>query len=454
MKMCSMLDFENKLMESTMKDINLLPKQKLALDLMIQGKNVFLTGAFGTGKSMIINLFKTLYGRQKNVAVTSTTGISALLIGGTTMHSYLGIGLGQGSVEDLTAKILKNQRAKQRWFSLNTLIIDEISMLDPELFDKLEKVACNVRRKRPGRMLGTPLEQEEKPFGGIQLILCGDFLQLPVVGSDNFCFEAESWNKCVDHTVHLTEIVRQTDPEFQNVLRDLRFGNVTKEAKKLLTSRIGVELKNDLGIQPTRIHTTNAAVDEINEKELDKLAMVPGTEFFEYNMEIYFYEFVQNREQALEKYRKNCLAPDKLQLCKNAQVMLLHNLDMDSGLANGSRGVVIGFLEDKPVVKFLNGEERIIDFHSWETEEDRKKVVRITQLPLKLAYAITTHKCQGITLDLAEVDLSNVFAYGQASMALSRVRTKEGLKIININFDTIRAHPKAVTFYKNIDSRE
>jgi ATP-dependent DNA helicase PIF1 len=207
-----------------------------------------------------------------------------------------------------------------------------------------------------------------------------------------------------------------------------------------------------LGIKPTRIYTTNAAVDAMNEKELDKLA--EDNDFYQYDMEIYFYEFVQDREQALEKYRKNCLAPERMQLCKGAQVMLLHNLDVQGGLANGSRGVVIDFVEGIPIVRFLNGVECPIDFHSWEIEEGKKKIVRITQMPLKLAWSVTTHRIQGSTLDYAEVELSNIFAYGQAYVSLSRVKSAEGLSIIEINFDGIRAHPKALEFYKNLERDE
>lgn len=435
------------------KNIQLNPKQQKALGYILEGKNIFLTGASGTGKSMVVQVYKKLYDHKKTIAITSMTGISALLIGGTTLHSYLGIGLGNGTPEELSTKILKNQRAKQRWSILDVLIIDEVSMLSPDLFDKLEIVARIIRRRIPRRiLLGN---ESELPFGGIQLILSGDFLQLPVVGSDMFCFEAQSWKKCIDHVVNLTDIIRQRDPEFQEVLNDIRVGNITPRAKQLLKSRINVELKNDLGIKPTQIYTTNAAVDTINEIELDKLVTEEKQlDFYEYNMEIYFYKFVQNREQAIEKYRKNCLAPYNLQLCRGAQVMLLCNLNLTKGLANGSRGVVIDFIDDLPIVRFLNGEETIIDYYTWECEEGNKKQVRITQIPLKLAWAITTHKSQGSTLDLAKVDLSNVFAYGQAYVALSRVKSAEGLNIIDINFDTIRAHPKSIKFYKDIDSHE
>jgi ATP-dependent DNA helicase PIF1 len=433
--------------QKEMKNIQLTEKQKEAFDYMVNGKNIFLTGPGGSGKSEVIHFFKSIYNSKMNIAITSTTGISAILIGGTTLHSYLGIGLGNGTVEEMTACIMKNTRSRERWMKLEMLIIDEVSMLSPVLFDKLEKIARNVRRNKPKRLLLDDGETE-KPFGGIQLVLSGDLLQLPVVGNtDSFVFDAESWKKCIDHVVELNKIMRQVDNEFQHVLNELRVGNVTDRCKKLLNSCIGVTLKNDLGIIPTRIFTTNAKVDEMNLKKLEKL----GEEnLYQYDMEIYFFEFVKNRDSILEKYRKSSLAPDVLQLCVGAQVMLVCNLDLENGLANGSRGVVIDFIEDIPVVRFINGQERIISHWIWEIEEDRKKQVRITQIPLRLAWAQTVHKVQGSTLDYAEIDLSNVFTYGQAYVALSRVKSVSGLSIININYESVQAHPKALQYYKNI----
>jgi ATP-dependent DNA helicase PIF1 len=432
-------------------EIKFTEKQEEAFNYMKEGKNIFLTGPSGSGKSKVIDLYKKLYQYEKNIAITSTTGVSAILIGGTTLHSYLGIGLGTADVEEMTNAILKNSRIRQRWCELDVLIIDEVSMLSPQLLDKLEVVSRNVRRVKPKRMLSVD-GVEERVFGGIQLILSGDLLQLPVVGdTDSFVFDAKCWGRCIEKVVELNKIMRQDDGEFQGILNELRVGVVTKKSREILDGRVGVKLRNELGIIPTRIYTTNAQVDEMNSRELEKLS---ECNVYEYEMEIYFYEFVKDRTRMMEKYRKSSLAPELLQLCVGAQVVLLCNLELESGLANGSRGVVVDIIGDIPVVRFLNGEERVISHWQWEIEEDRKKQVRITQIPLKLAWAQTAHKVQGSTLDYAEIDLSNVFTYGQGYVALSRVKSIGGLSIININYDSIKAHPKPLEYYKKLKNGE
>jgi ATP-dependent DNA helicase PIF1 len=368
---------------------SLTEKQRIALDLMIKGENIFLTGPSGTGKSLIISTFKKLCSHTRKIGVTSTTGMSAILIDGTTVHSFLGIGLGNSTVENMVKNIKMKPYLKKRWNELDTLIIDEISMLSPELFDKLEEVARILRRKSPKRIM-KHTQEKEIPFGGIQLILTGDFLQLPVVQNDNFCFEAKSWKSCINNIINLNEIIRQTDREFQEVLNDIRYGNVTERAKNLLNSRVNVKMENKDGIIPTKIFTTNNCVDELNFQELEKLEQ---PDIYQYDMEVDLKGFHKDYLQVVEKIKKNCLAPETLQLCKNAQVMLLYNLDLESGLANGSRGVVIGFINDFPNVLFLNGQERVIDYNTWEISEGDKKIASITQIPLKLAWAITVHKC-------------------------------------------------------------
>ena len=156
---------------------------------------------------------------------------------------------------------------------------------------------------------------------------------------------------------------------------------------------------------------------------------------------------VSDKEKLIEKYSKAVIAPTYLELCVGAQVMLLCNLDVENGLVNGSRGIVLEFIDNIPVVGFFNG-SKIIDSNTWEIKEGDDVICRITQLPLKLAWAFTVHKSQAITLDYAEVDLGNMFTYGQAYVALSRVKNLEGLSILDINFNKIKAHPKAVEYYK------
>lgn len=417
---------------------SLSENQKIAYDLMVKGHNIFLTGPGGTGKTAVIKLFCKNYSNIKKIAITSTTGISAILINGVTLHSYLGIGLGNQSVENLYLKILNTSYILKKWIEINTLIIDEISMLDPILFDKLEILARKIRKI-------------EKPFGGIQLILTGDFLQLPVINSKNFCFEAKSWSNCIQNIIYLKDIFRQSDLVFQNCLNELRVGIISESTKKILKSRLNITLKNEYGIIPTKLHSLNKDVDYENQKELDKLLLKnENLDFYQYELQ---YEILKKGLKFVEeKIKKLCMVKQTLELCIGAQVMLLCNLDLDNGLANGSRGVIIGFdIETNlPIVKFLSGIERIINLHTWTIEENNEKILNVMQIPLKVSFAISIHKCQGLTIDFAEIDLSGVFEYGQAYVALSRVKNLQGLSIKNLDFDRIIADPKAVSFYENL----
>jgi ATP-dependent DNA helicase PIF1 len=429
---------ENKMLSIDKLNFNSLSEnQKIAYRSILEGKSVFLTGKAGSGKSGVINLFYKQYRHKKRIGMTSTTGTSAILINGATLHSFLGIGLGAADVEFLYMNIKNRSYILKRWLELDTLIIDEISMLSPKLFDKLENLARVVRKN-------------DLPFGGIQLILTGDFLQLPCVDSVKFCFEAESWNKCVNKIIYLTENFRQNDLEFHKCLSEVRIGDLSEQSVKLLKSREDVELKNEYGILPTKIYALNRDVDGENIKEINKLFEKDNElEFYEYQME---YEILKKGfKNPEEKTKKACNAPALLELCKGAQVMLLYNMDLEAKLANGSRGVIIDFVNDLPLVKFLTGEERIIDYHIWKIEENGSPLMTITQIPLKIAYAITVHRSQGLTVDYAEIDMEGIFEDGMAYVALSRVTSKEGLKIKNFRLGNIFANEKAVKFYKNLE---
>ena len=308
-------------------------------------------------------------------------------------------------------------------------------MLKPELFDKLEKLAKLLR--------GNSL-----PFGGIQIILSGDFLQLPCVKSDNFLFEAESWNNVVKETHYLDEIVRQKDVDFCRVLDKIRVANIDTEVRDLLSSRMNVELKNEFNIEPTLLFCRNMDVDTINQRNLKKL-INKHENVCEYNVE---WDFLKIKdEEVIQKYKKNLNIKEPLILTLECQVMLTVNIDLENDLVNGSRGIVVDFDEDNyPVVQFTNGFKIPISFQDIEVTDNEHLIFKYSYIPLKLAYALSIHKAQGSTLDLVKVDLSSVFEYGQAYVALSRVKTLEGLSIVGLDLDCIGAHPKALEFYKNL----
>ena len=408
--------------------------QLIAKEYINNRVNVFITGQGGTGKTELIKSID----KNINFGITSMTGISAILIGGRTLHSFLGIGMATESAEILCEKIKRNKFLNKKWNNLDTLIIDEISMMSCDLFEKLELLARLVRKN-------------EFAFGGIHIVVSGDFCQLPSIGVSDFCFNCDTWKKCITKTVYLTEIIRQKNIDFQQLLSHIRLGILSDDDKQILLSRIGKDVTMH-GIEPTFIQGLNADVDKINKNAIKKLNVEKQEkgiilDFYEYRMQ------VENSfnlpEHVVSKFIKNLIVPQKLKLCAGAQVMLLSNLDMDSSLCNGSRGVILYFNENIPVVKFYNGRIAQINFHTWEYKEGIYEIFAV-QLPLKLAYSISIHKMQGSTLDCAKINLKNIFEYGQAYVAISRVKTLEGLSITDIDFDNIQANPIAVAYYRNL----
>jgi ATP-dependent DNA helicase PIF1 len=383
-------------------------------------------------------LVLTIYEKREYnriIAKTATTGTAAILLNGTTLYSYLGIGTGELSVDMLIREIKKKKHILKRWTDLDVLIIDEISMLSPELFDKLELTARSLR-------------QNTRPFGGIQLILTGDFLQLPNISQkDMFCFDAESWERCIgNNVVYLDVNFRQEgDDDYQLCLSEVRNGVLSDKTISILKSRENAILVNDHGILPTKIYSLNRDVDEENQKQNDLLFdKNPALQFFQFDLDYTIHKKVYMPE---EKIKKACNAPGSVELCVGSQVMLLYNMDLESKLVNGSRGVVVRFENDDPMVKFLTGETRVIGRKVWEIEENNELVITVSQIPLKLAYATTVHKSQGATIDYAEINMNGIFEYGQAYVALSRVKSLSGLSIKNFNPDVIKSHPKVIEFY-------
>jgi ATP-dependent DNA helicase PIF1 len=385
------------------------------------------------------------------------TGCAALLLHSKakTLHSWSGIGLGTDAVPLLVGKIKKSRRAVFRWRNANTLVIDEVSMMTPDLFEKLEEIARSIRGN-------------QRPFGGLQIIMVGDFYQLPPVskGQDtDFVFESPLWSKLGLITHDLTQIVRQKDEAFQTILNQARCGQLTKESLKILKRRMNLDYKS-MEIQPSMLFTRRAEVDTINMNHLRKLG-----DRKTYLATTIFNPLTQTQGltkdspeviQAIQGLDKVAAYSVELTLAVGAQVMLLTNMNPGAGLVNGSRGVVIGFdrppskEEDKtfvlqrpadtvfPVVKFKSCTQ-IIQHHDWDTDMPG---IKRQQLPLKLAYAITIHKAQGATLDCALIDVGGrTFEYGQAYTALSRLKDMESLFIHDIAVDAFRAHPKVVEFY-------
>jgi ATP-dependent DNA helicase PIF1 len=426
-----------------MEEIKFNKKQQEAYDKIIEGKSLFVTGSSGTGKSELIKRVTVELTKRyfKNIAITSTTGVSANIIGGRTLHSYLGIGLGTSSYKKLLSMIKERPMILARWRHLDILLIDEISLLSVELFEKLELLARTIRKN-------------SNSFGGITLLLFGDFLQLPVVRSntdDNqkLLFESPVFKKCITETIYLTQIMRQKDERFAYILNKIRMGEITDEVKEVLQSR-EIKYISKEGFIPTMLVSTNQEVDRINKKYYDKLI---GTEY-KYELRKKWYKNIAYKE----KYDNLIRFEEELTLKENAQVVYLVNSPNNLNLYNGSRGVIKRFEGGLPVVLFTtNGKETFEEMISDSTldiiEED-KVVLSYTQLPIKLAYCMTTHKAQGMSISLIRVILSKFFEFSQAYVALSRVRSLEGLYIRGLNTNLIKANPKCVAFYKALEAQE
>lgn len=422
--------------------MDLTQKQQEILDAVHSKRNVLVTGPAGCGKSYVIQAVIKQY--NKSCAATAMTGIAATLLPfGKTLHSWGGIGLAKGDEEEILSKVRRNKKIREQWQTVELLIIDEVSMLTAELFEKLDYVARKVRKS-------------DKFFGGIQLLLCGDFCQLPPVGSSEYCFQSELFMDNIDCYL-LDKIFRQQhDATFQEILNDLRFGVLSTEHRELLKGRIVSSPGEKDGIIPTQLFPTNVEVNNINEKELQKL-LDTGNESKVYGAITKVCEpdgkILPSKnplyKKAIELLEKSYMTENELKLCVGAQVMLVYNLSVEEGLANGSRGVVTGFLKGNPVVRFLNGIERAILVHEFTSELSFATVSR-QQIPLKLAWAITIHKSQGLTLDYVVTNLRSVFIPSQIYVSLSRVKNLEGLFLTGINFGRVGCDPVVKEFYEQL----
>lgn len=403
-------------------------QQRHACDQVLRGKNVLVTGGAGTGKTYFLRqlLTQLRHGSSKTIGVTSMTGSSALLIRGTTLHAYLGLGIAKDTMTMMNR--VRKFRKRKVWEETDILIIDEVSMLSKEMFESIDYIAKEFRRN-------------PRPFGGIQVVFCGDFCQLGCIDSDKYCFESEVWSRCVHETVFLTTIYRQhQDVEYAKVLEKVRFGEVDADVRRVLTGRVRpFPSMNENGIEPTKLYPYRKDVATINSTHLRTLIDERGERAYEFRVRS------TGKKEAIKKMLGD---QAHITLCKDAQVILTVNLDIENGLVNGSRGVVIGFELGLPIVRFVNGIVRTIEYYTYNIEEDAKPVSTYTQIPLVLGWAITIHKSQGMTLDYVVTELSNIFDYGQGYVTLSRVQKASDIFIAKIDFSKLKCNPKVYAFYK------
>jgi len=435
----------------------LTEEQQAVLQYLLQGQNVFLTGGGGVGKSYLLSVIETEFPGLKRevsgvsklprVQLCALTGCAALLLGqkAKTLHSWAGIGLGKGTIQELVTKIRRNQKAMRHWLCTDLLVIDEISMMTAELLDKLNGI-------------GKKLRSNQQPFGGMQVLLVGDFYQLPPVYKNGeatvFAFESAAWKEANAVNMELTIIQRQKDVEFQAILKEARMGALSKQSCDTIRARKGLDWKQNK-ILPTLLFPRRSEVDMINEANLRALS---GRRYtyearlaYDGKMPDRFSEKDEGFIKALQHFDANAAYAIQLELMMGAQVMLIANLDPAVGLVNGSRGVVVSFCSatDMPIIEFVNGLRRPIGTHSWPVED--YEFVSRTQIPLRLAWAYTTHKAQGATLDTALIDVgSGNFEFGQAYVALARARSLEGLYIYDFDPVAFKAHPNVKDFYQRI----
>ena len=430
------------------------------------GHNLFITGSGGTGKSYLIKTIKKdLESRGIKHAVCALTGCAAVLLNcyAKTIHSWSGIGLGVGTKEEIVDKAIRNKRATTNWKTTQVLIVDEISMMSLKIFEAIEQIAKCCKR------------QYLRPFGGMQVIFIGDFYQLPPVKDTQFCFESALWGQtfALENHIHLKTLYRQKDPEYIRILTEVRDGVLTEESLVALTARLNTkyDATQNNGIVPTKLFPRNADADRINQtmylklteteekydlKTVTNLRMLNETSLpIPLDVMTKCVELKDEEvEQQLKLFCENSNLSPTLSLKKGAIVMCLANLDTDAGVCNGSQGIVVDFVANAqnvkcPLVKFLNGVVMMIQPRVYQHGDYPK--FGVVQIPLRLAWAFTIHKSQGVTLDIAEIDIgTSIFEFGQTYVALSRIRSLSGLYLSSFNPRKIKTNPTVSTFYKTI----
>ena len=441
-------------------------EQEYAFQQFKQGKNIFITGPGGTGKTKLIqHLVEYAKQNNKSVQVCALTGCAALLLGcnARTIHSWSGIKLAKGSKEQIVEQVLRNKYVKKNWRTVKILIIDEVSMMSKKIFDILEEVARQTRNT-------------SVVFGGIQVVFTGDFFQLPPVPTYNdqetadFCFESKKWNIVfpMENHIELKTIFRQQDPIYIEILSQVRKGELSNENIVTLQKYVKREYfpEEHNGCQLLKLFPIKSRADYVNKMMFDKIEeptyifeMVKMRDCGMYmdNGKIIEPELLEKCEKMslleieteLESLTNNIPCSQQIELKKGTAIMCCVNMDMENGICNGSQGIIIDFVGKCPYVRFSNGYCTVISMHYWQSEEYPK--IAVGQYPLVLSWALTIHKIQGATVDMAQIDIGqNIFEYGQTYVALSRIKSLDGLYLSGFHPLRIKSNPKVIEFYKHI----
>lgn len=441
-------------------------EQSQALRAIMDGKSVFISGSAGTGKTALvehaIKKLKRIHG-QSRVFVTASTGVAACALNGLTLHSFAGTGFGADDRESLLSRVLSDRSAYRRWNRVKVLVVDEISMIDNDFFSNLEYIAREVRGEDP--------LSKDKVWGGIQLVVSGDFFQLPPIlkkkkkGAKEFAFEADCWKASFDLQIELTKVFRQSDAELVKLLQGIRRGECDPEDLQLLRQRCFTAEEDPSVVQ---LFPMNEDVNRVNKMQMLRLGE-----------RVIVYSALDSGEEQSKKQLKSGITHDRLELCIGARVMLCKNIRPWHKLVNGATGTIIGFHDNidacadsagdcddsdihsicsdgnlLPIVKFDSGQVIRIGLETWIVLEGERVVAKRKQIPLILAWALSIHKCQGMTLDRLHTDLRRAFGCGMVYTVLSRVTSLAGLYLSGLRASKIQAHPKVQQFYQKLSCKQ